>query len=149
MRRILFILSIFLLSILHSAELCEIKGKVTRSKVYSAQQCLKREIKKSIDIGQEYKKYNNDVKDALKTYYSELDICNTMYIQYRKFKSPIRHEQWNTCRETLSYSAKELRRLERQYNLLNDDYLTFQRSIDDLQQTLTLLKMKYKNLLGN
>ena len=148
MRRILFILSIFLLSISHSTELCEIEGKATRSKVHSAQQCLKREIKKSIDIGQEYKKYNNDVKDALKTYYSELDICNTMYIQYIKSKSPIRHEQWNTCRETLSYSAKELRRLERQYNLLNDDYLTFQRSIDDLQQTLSLLKMKYKNLLG-
>lgn len=149
MKKLLLILSIFLLSILHSAELCEIEGKVTRSKVHSAQQCLKREIQLSIDIGQELKKYNTDVKDALKTYYSEVDICNDMYLQYTKFQSPIRHQQWNNCREVLSYSAKELRRLERQYGLLNDDYLTFQRSINDLQQTLSLLKMKYKNLLGH
>lgn len=149
MKKLLLMLSIFLLSILYSAELCEIEGKATRSKVSSAQQCLKREIQESIDIGQELKKYNNDVKDALKIYYSEMDICNTMYIQYTKFQSNIRYQQWNTCRETLSYSAKELRRLQRQYNLLNDDYLTFQRSIDDLQQTLSLLKMKYKNLLGH
>ena len=148
MKKIVFIAVICTLSILNSSELCNSKKpNLTRSEVHTAQQCLKNEIKQSIEIGKEYTKYHNDVEDALKTYYSEYDMCVTMYAKYQNHPSQIRKQQFNECVTELEFSSKEVGRLERQYGLLSDDYKIFKSSIEDLKSTLELLKMKYKQLL--
>ncbi|RUA30862.1 MAG: hypothetical protein DSY77_13515, partial [Bacteroidetes bacterium] len=110
------------ISLLNSAERCEISKNPSRSEVHTAQQCLKNEIKKSIELGQQYDKYHKDVEEALKIYYEEYDICVTMYAKYRNSPSRIRKEQFAECRVQLAYSSNKVRRLERQYGLLSNDY---------------------------
>ena len=150
MKKIILISIFATLSILNSAELCNSKkSNLTRSEVHTAQQCLKREIKKSIKLGQQYDKYYKDVEEALKIYYEEYDICGTMYAKYRNSPTRIRKEQFDECRVQLSYSSSKVRRLERQYGLLSNDYQIFKNSIEELKQTLQLLKMKYRKLLEN
>lgn len=149
MKKIIVSIAFFTLSILNSAERCEISNNPDRSEVHTVQQCLKSEIKKSIELGQKYDKYHEDVEEALKVYYEEYDICVTMYAKYRNSPSRIRKEQFDECRVQLGYSSNKVRRLERQYGLLSNDYKIFKNSIEELKQTLQLLKMKYRKLLEN
>lgn len=148
MKKIVLITIFFTLSILNSAELCNSKKpNLTRNEVHTVQQCLKSEIKKSIELGQRYDKYHKDVENALKIYYEEYDMCVDMYAKYKNSPTRIRKEQFEECREQLGYSSRKLRRLERQYGLLSNDYIIFKSSIEELKSTLQLLKMKYRKLL--
>lgn len=149
MIKIILSITLFTLSILSSAERCEISNNPNRSEVHTVQQCLKSEIKKSIELGQQYDKYHKDVEEALKIYYEEYDMCVGMYAKYINSRTKIRKEQYNECLVQLNYSSNKLRRLERQYSLLSSDYIIFKSSIEELKSTLQLLKMKHRRLLEN
>jgi len=147
MKKAILILMFFTFSLLNSAEQCKIRKNPSRSDVHAAQQCLKREIEKSIELGREYLKHSKEVETALKDYYEDYDSCVEIHISYLESSTEIRKKQFNKCLAQLSKSKKEVRRLERQNGLLNDTYKVFKESIEDLKNALENLKMEYRKLL--
>jgi len=132
------------------ADICSTGGLINRTQVHAAQQCLKQEIKKSIDLAESFDNYHIEVLEALK-YYSDLKImCKRLEIARR-------YSKWNKNQYTIRLNRKNrekqeaktsLRRLENQYGYIGTRYSKFKEQIRQLELELELVELDYGKILN-
>lgn len=141
---------IFLGTLALYADICNTSGLTTRTQVHAAQQCLKQEIKKSIDLAEDYNTYHIEVLEALQ-YYSDLKImCKRLEIsrRYSKWNKNYYTKKLNRKNRERQNARISLRRLENQYGYISTRYSKFKEQIRQLEYELELLEIDYRKILN-
>ena len=147
---IIRVLSIFLISSSSVfAGVCSTENITSRSEVYSAQECLKQEIEKSINIAKRYERFNNDVLVALKNFTIIRAKCKKYEIITSHDSDEVYlSKKYKYC-NLMNRSKIELREVESRSAVLDNLYLEFKKQIVMLRDELELIELNYEmNIKG-
>jgi transcriptional regulator of NAD metabolism len=130
------------------AGVCYTDNITTRNQVYVAQECLKKEIEKSINIAKRYENFNNELLIALKNYATTRAKCNKYYIIGKYSSEQMYSSRKNTFCRLMKQSKKELREVESRSAVLDNLYVEFKKQIIMLKDELELVELNYALIKG-
>ncbi len=131
------------------ADICKTNALTTREEIFRVQKCLKKEIKKSIDVAKSFDSYHSAVLLALKEYSDLKIICKKLEIlkKHSKYNKSYYSRKLNEKNKKKRLAKKSLRRLEIQYGYVGGRYSMFKEQITQLELELELIEIDYATIL--
>ena len=121
-----------------NAQSCHTKNLKTNSQVHKAQMCLKRAIRKSKGIAQQYQAKLRREKKEIQKYKNKRALC-------RKYKIQGRYKKHRSCKAVLNRMNKKFREDEEDARFLKKQFVKFKQQIKDLKFESELLEMEYNS----
>lgn len=123
---------------LNAQEVCQTRNLKTKLQFHKAQVCLKKAIRGSISIGNQYKRKLEKEKRDIQRYKNKRALC-------RKYQIQNRDKSFSKCKMKLNRMQKKFINDEEAARFLQKQFVEFQQQIIDLKSKLNLVEMDYNS----
>ena len=138
MKKILLTFLIIGTLFLNAQGSCKTRNLKTNSQFHKAQVCLKKAIRGSIDIANQYKRKVQKEKRDIRKYKNKRALC-------RKYQLQNRDKSFRKCNIKLKKMRRKFRDSEEEARFLQKQFVKFRQQIKDLKSKLYLVEMDYNN----